>query len=82
MITISTIIILIILIGGYFVRLFEYQNEEINFKSYFGSCWFAIITMFTVGYGDYYTISLFGRFFAVIIALLGIMATNLATANL
>ncbi len=80
--SISFIIVIIIVVGGYIMRVFEYDNKEMNFKSYFNSCWFSTITMFTVGYGDYYPFSLFGWFFALIIALTGIMATNLATANL
>lgn len=41
------------------------------FDSYFTSIWCVIITMMTVGYGDVYSISLYGRLISILNALWG-----------
>jgi voltage-gated potassium channel Kch len=41
------------------------------FNSFINTVWFAIVTMTTVGYGDYFPKSIFGRILAVFTAIWG-----------
>lgn len=68
--------------GAYIIRILEYENPLFDFKNYFDSLWFVVVTSFTIGYGDMYPFSIFGRFFAITVAIIGIIISNLSTANL
>jgi hypothetical protein len=48
--------------------------EATPFKSVFDSCWFIMTTITTVGYGDMYPLTDFGRFLAMVCMVLGILA--------
>ncbi|CAI2386506.1 unnamed protein product [Moneuplotes crassus] len=54
-----------------FVKSFE-LNEEDSFRKLIVSCYFALTTLSTVGYGDYYPISNVERVIACMIMLLGV----------
>ncbi|MBR3106688.1 MAG: ion transporter [Clostridia bacterium] len=64
----------------FFVMLFsaiimytvEYPVQPEQFPNVISSLWWAICTLTTVGYGDVYPITAFGRFLAAIISLVGI----------
>jgi len=72
-----------ILIFAFIVRVFElpYElNHEIaspSLKSYNSSLWLVIITMTTVGYGDIYPITIWGKVTIVAVALWGIFIVSL-----
>ena len=67
----------------FFVMLFsaiimytvEYPVQPEQFPNVISSLWWAICTLTTVGYGDVYPITAFGRFLAAIISLVGIPIT-------
>lgn len=58
------------------------RGQEILFYSYFHSFWCIIITMTTVGYGDYYPHSLLGRFIILIVCIIGTLITSLMVLSL
>jgi len=64
---------LIVLIGmfvglfGFFIHLIE----PVTFPSFAEGAWWVLITISTIGYGDYAPISSAGRWFTVLIVLLG-----------
>lgn len=60
----------------------EHQAQPENFSSIPASMWWAIATLTTVGYGDVYPVTTIGRFFASIIAVLGIGLFALPTSIL
>lgn len=60
----------------------ENTAQPDNFSSIPASMWWAIATLTTVGYGDVYPITPIGRFFASIIAVLGIGLFALPTSIL
>jgi len=52
-------------------RLYYREQGSELFDSYFNSVWCVIITMTTVGYGDVYAVSFFGRMISIVNALFG-----------
>lgn len=55
----------------------EEFNNRILFFNYFNVFWNMIITMTTIGYGDYYTRSTLARFVIIITGFYGILVTSL-----
>jgi len=52
--------------------------EEVSpFQSVPGSCWWCIVTLTTVGYGDYYPITYLGQFIGFITQMLGVLCLAL-----
>jgi voltage-gated potassium channel len=50
----------------------EHDAQPQVFKNAFSGLWWAVATLTTVGYGDIYPITILGRVFGALIALLGI----------
>ena len=70
-----------VLVLAYCLRIFEIEYyiaiEQRDFNSYFSSIWCVVITMTTVGYGDMYPVTDFGRCVAIVCALWGLFITSL-----
>ena len=67
------------------LRIFEIPLDEVtklNFTSYWNSIWCIIITMTTVGYGDFYPSSLLGRIFGIISCFIGVFLVSLFIATI
>jgi len=60
----------------------EHGAQPKAFSSIPAAMWWAVVTMTTVGYGDVYPVTVFGRLLAGITALLGIAAFALPTSIL
>ena len=56
--------------------------EPDTFKNIWNSLWWAIVTMTTVGYGDYAPITISGRLLAIFIMLSGIILVALVTGTI
>ena len=70
---------------GIFLRVFErpYGDvSELNFDSYLNSVWCCAVTMATIGYGDLYPGTLFGRIVAVLCAMWGAFAFSMIVFTL
>ena len=83
----------ILVIAGTFVLMFiyvislaVYQVERYapgsNIRSFGDSLWWACVTMATVGYGDYYPVTLTGRLLAVVLMIGGIAIVGTASATI
>jgi voltage-gated potassium channel len=83
----------ILIIAGTFVLMFiyvislaVYQVERYapgsNIHSFGDSLWWACVTMATVGYGDYYPVTLTGRLLAVVLMIGGIAIVGTASATI
>lgn len=70
----SSIFVVSILMIIASVLMFNVENEAQPdvFENAFSALWWAIATITTVGYGDIYPITVFGKVLSAIIALLGI----------
>jgi voltage-gated potassium channel len=63
---------LIIIFGGIGEYLAEHQYQGANITNLGDAFWWAVVTISTVGYGDYYPVTAVGRIIAVIVMVSGI----------
>ena len=79
--TVSVLMVGSVVILAYQLRIFEIQYYkaigQIDFDGYFSAVWCVIITMTTVGYGDMYPVTTFGRIIGVIAAFWGTFVISL-----
>ncbi len=77
-----------IFVFGYAVRISERPLNRsdsaagINFQTYGNGMWFVMITMTTVGYGDYYPRTDLGRFITFINCIWGVAVVSLMVVTL
>ena len=62
----------------------EQGASNANIKTYHDAVWWAFVTITTVGYGDYYPVTTFGRIGAIILmfsglGIIGVLSSYLAT---
>jgi voltage-gated potassium channel len=63
---------LIVVFGGIAVYLVEHEHTGANITNLANSFWWAVVTIATVGYGDYYPVTAAGRIIAIFMMLSGI----------
>jgi hypothetical protein len=84
--TVTIIALISLLWLSYLLRIFEriaYESQGIKvFDSYFTSMWCVIITMTTVGYGDVYSTSTYGRCISILNALWGTFLISCLVASI
>lgn len=61
---------------------FEHRDPSANITTLGTSIWWACVTVFTVGYGDYYPITFGGQLFAVLLMALGLVVAAVITAQI
>ena len=71
----------IIFVGGFGVFLVEHGHPGANITQYNDAVWWAVVTLATVGYGDYYPVTALGRIIAIFMMIsgVGIFALMVAT---
>lgn len=74
------IIILVVLAGALGVLLFEYSAKGNNIKDFFDAIWWSLVTITTVGYGDLYPVTFWGRIIGIVFILLGFIVFSTFTA--
>ncbi len=63
----------VVIVGSCFAVLyFESQDPSANLTNSADVLWWSVVTMSTVGYGDYYPVTIGGRFMAVLLMFNGI----------
>ncbi|MBV9175788.1 MAG: ion transporter [Nitrososphaeraceae archaeon] len=68
----AILIVLIIIVGGTGVYLVEHGHQGANITRLGDAFWWAVVTITTVGYGDYYPVTLVGRLIAIFVMFSGI----------
>ena len=76
------IIIVLILAASLTMYSVEHNAQPEAFKNAFSGIWWSVSTVFTVGYGDIYPITVLGRVMGVIITFLGVGAVAIPTGIL
>jgi hypothetical protein len=78
---ISLMLLSVMLVFGYNVRLFEREVQE-DFSYLSTSFWFCLVTMTTVGYGDYFPLTHSGRTITILMAFCGNFIVSLFVVSL
>ena len=66
------VVMVLMVIASVLIYTFENPQQPEVFQNAFSGMWWAVATLTTVGYGDIYPITIAGKIFSAIIALLGI----------
>eukprot|EP01016_Furgasonia_blochmanni_P035957 TRINITY_DN4045_c0_g1_i1.p1 TRINITY_DN4045_c0_g1~~TRINITY_DN4045_c0_g1_i1.p1 ORF type:complete len:355 (-),score=47.55 TRINITY_DN4045_c0_g1_i1:720-1784(-) len=78
--------VLSILVFGFALRVCErplYRvSESMDFTSYYNACWCIIVTMTTVGYGDFFPRTLPGRVIVVTVCIWGVFLVSMMVVTL
>lgn len=76
------IIVVLILASSLTMYSVEHTAQPEAFKNAFSGIWWSVSTVFTVGYGDIYPVTVLGRVMGVIITFLGVGAVAIPTGIL
>ncbi|MBO4871867.1 MAG: ion transporter [Lachnospiraceae bacterium] len=76
------IILVLILAASLCMYSVEHAAQPEAFKNALSGIWWSVSTVFTVGYGDIYPVTLLGRIMGVIITFLGVGAVAIPTGIL
>jgi voltage-gated potassium channel len=71
----------LVLDGAIIVYLYERHAPHSNIHTLGESLWFSVVTVTTVGYGDYTPVTVYGRITAVLIMLVGLLTLAVVTAQ-
>lgn len=71
----------LVLNGAVIVYLFERHAPHANIRTLGESVWWALVTVTTVGYGDYTPVTVYGRITAVLIMIVGLLTLAVVTAQ-
>lgn len=79
---IAIVLPMLVFAGALGVYEAEHNNPASNLKNFGDAIWWAWETVFTVGYGDHFPVTVEGRFIAVVLMLGGVAMISVVTANL
>jgi voltage-gated potassium channel len=68
----ATLALIVLATGSVLVLQFESQSGIANIKSGWDALWYSVVTITTVGYGDFYPVTMGGRIAAIFIMLMGV----------
>jgi len=78
----TIVLVAVSLIGSYAVVQAEHHASGANLTTYPRALWWSVETATTVGYGDFYPITLWGRIIGAVVMVVGITTYGMVTAAL
>jgi len=78
---IVALIVMVVLISGNVILIFERAPDREEFKSPADGIWWAVVTLTTVGYGDHFPVTGAGRALGVVLMFSSIILVSLFTAT-
>ena len=83
-ITLAVLFLLILYLFSLIFKMFEHfdGNDKSGFKYIWNVYWFLVVTMTTIGYGDFTPNTLFGRIIGIFCCLMGIFILALVVVTL
>ncbi len=78
----AVLIFIVVNITAGIVYYFEHQSNPEQFKSFEDALWWSLVTVATVGYGDIVPKTEFGRIFASLTILSGVILISMFTATI
>ncbi|MEE2753109.1 MAG: ion transporter [Candidatus Latescibacterota bacterium] len=69
---VMTVLVIVLIMISSLMFYVEHEAQPEAFSSIPAAMWWGMVTLTTVGYGDVYPITMIGKFFGILIAMLGI----------
>lgn len=76
----TAVLLVVMLLGSWAVIAAEHGARGANLTSYPKALWWSIETATTVGYGDFYPVTLWGRVVGAVVMVVGITTYGMVTA--
>lgn len=76
------VIVIVVVFLGPLAAVFERNSPDANLTTVTDGIWWAFISMSTVGYGDYFPVTLQGRVIGFVVITLGVTLFSLLTAHI
>ncbi|WP_328836045.1 potassium channel family protein [Streptomyces europaeiscabiei] len=78
----TAVLVVVMLLGSWAVTAAEHDAPRANLTSYPKALWWSIETATTVGYGDFYPVTFWGRVVGAVVMVGGITTYGMVTAAL
>lgn len=78
----TVVLVAVALLGSYAVVRAEHDTPGANLTTYPKALWWSIETATTVGYGDFFPVTLWGRVIGSVVMVVGITTYGMVTAAL
>lgn len=76
----TAVLVVVMLLGSWAVIAAEHGAPRANLTTYPKALWWSIETATTVGYGDFYPVTLWGRVVGAVVMVFGITTYGMVTA--
>ncbi|WP_159776655.1 potassium channel family protein [Streptomyces sp. HM190] len=78
----TVVLVVVMILGSWAVTAAEENASRANLTSYPKALWWSIETATTVGYGDFYPVTFWGRVVGTVVMVVGITTYGMVTAAL